>query len=908
MEKKTLYTPQHEHDSCGIGFVANLKGKPSRDIIDDAITMLQNMEHRGGTGSDENTGDGAGILIQIPHKFFKIECSEIGFSLPKEGEYGVGMTFFPADSVLREKCRKELNKYIRNLGFDLLGYRKVPTESKGVGHTALSVEPDCEQFFIHPTEEMLPDALERRLCVLRKYANRTIHELYDQTYDSFYISTCSHKTIVYKGQLTTSQLRPYFSDLEDMRVVSALALVHSRFSTNTFPKWKLAQPFRYIAHNGEINTIQGNVNWMKSKANLLKNSLFTKEELDLLLPICDTSRSDSSNLDNVVEVLTLSGRSMAHVMMMLIPEAWEGNDHMSQEKRDFYQYHASMMEPWDGPASICFTDGNIVGATLDRNGLRPSRYLLTTDDKLVMSSEAGALPVDQSKVVFKGRLEPGKMFIADLKQGRIISDEELKKDICAQQPYGNWVKRNGIGIKRLYKPKVPMPVALQDDELKTRQLLFGYTSEDMKVLLGPMAAQGKEPLGSMGADTPLAVLSHHSQHLANYFKQSFAQVSNPPIDPIRERMVMSLYSGLGITRNILGETPGHCNKIRLAQPVISNDLLHRLKHVKHADFRCHTIHAVFYTDEREGGLENAINSICEEAIFAVKEGYNLILLSDRSAKKGRAPIPSLLACGAVHHCLLRKKIRSRASIIIEGGDISETHHFATLLGYGAGAINPYMALASIEQLGRNNYFEKGINPAKAEENYVSAIGMGLLKVFSKMGISTLQSYQGAQIFEALGISSQVVDKCFKGTTTRIEGMRFDDLAKEVLVRHDLVYDLLPEKKKDLPVGGIYQWKQRGEFHLFNPETIPLLQQACRTNDVSLYKDYAKLINEQSEKACTLRSQFEFKERASIPISDVEPKEKILKRLATGAMSFGSNSYEAHSTLAIAMNRIKGKSN
>ena len=908
MKEQTLYTPQHEHDSCGIGFVAHLKGKPSRDIIDDALVMLQNMEHRGGTGADENSGDGAGILIQIPHKFFREECAKFGFKLPAANEYGVGMTFFPADDVLREKCRKELNKYIRNLGFDLLGYRVVPTERRTVGYTAISAEPVSEQFFITPKEGMASEALERRLCVLRKYANRTIHELYNQTFDSFYISTCSCKTIVYKGQLTTSQLKPYFTDLSDKRVVSALALVHSRFSTNTSPKWKLAQPFRYIAHNGEINTIQGNVNWMKSKATLLKNSLFTQEELQLLLPICDSNRSDSSNLDNVVEVLTLSGRPMAHVMMMLIPEAWEGNDQMSEEKREFYEYHASMMEPWDGPASICFTDGTIVGATLDRNGLRPSRYLLTSDDKLVMSSEAGALPVDQSKVLFKGRLEPGKMFIADLEQGRIISDDELKSDICTRQPYGKWLQRSGLKIKNLPVTKEEILPPLIGDELEERQILFGYTSEDLKVLLGPMASEGKEPLGSMGADTPLAVLSQHSQHLSNYFKQSFAQVSNPPVDPIRERMVMSLFSSLGATRNILGETPGHCTKIKLTQPVISNQKLHRIKNIKHADFSCHTIQAVFYTDESEGGLENAIDSICKEAIFAVKEGYNIILISDRSAKKGMAPIPSLLVCGAVHHCLIQNKIRSKASIVIEGGDICETHHFATLLGYGAAAINPYMALETIEQLARDDYFEKGFSAIDAEKNYVDAVGKGLLKVFSKMGISTLQSYQGAQIFEALGISTQVVEKCFKGTTTRIEGMSFDDLAREVLVRYDLLYKLRPTKEKKLPVGGVYQWKQRGEFHMFNPDTIHLLQQACRKNDVSIYREYAKKINDQSERACTLRSMFQFKERASIPLSEVEPKANILKRFATGAMSFGSISYEAHSTLAVAMNRIKGKSN
>ena len=907
MEEKTMYLPEMEHDACGIGFVAHLKGVKSRKIIEDGIIMLQNMEHRGGVGSEENTGDGAGILIQVPHQFFKEECSVLGIELPEEGKYGVGMTFFPHDKVLREKCRKELNKYIRNLGFKLLGYREVPTANEGVGKTALSVEPKTEQFFVTPADYMDQDALERRLCVLRKYANRTIHELYNQTYDTFYIASCSYKTIVYKGQLTTSQLRPYFSDLEDDRLVSALALVHSRFSTNTFPKWKLAQPFRYIAHNGEINTIKGNVNWMKSKTALLKNSLFTQEELELLLPICDFKRSDSSNLDNVVEVLTLSGRSLAHVMMMLIPEAWQEHPEMSREKRDFYEYHAALMEPWDGPASICFTDGKQVGATLDRNGLRPSRYLVTNDDVVVMSSEAGALPVPPEKVLFKGRLEPGKMFIADLEKGKIISDDDLKKDICTQQPYGVWLKKNKIDISELPEPETASEVTLNNGDLEKKQLLFGYSTEDLKVILGPMASEGKEPIGSMGADTPLAVLSQHSRHLSEYFKQSFAQVSNPPIDPIRERMVMSLFSSIGATLNILDETPDHCKKIRLKQPILTNAELHRIKSVDHPDFRCHTINAVFYTDERQGGLENAINSICREAVFAVKEGFNIILISDRTVNENQAPIPSLMAVGAIHHYLIENKIRSRAGLVVEAGDICETHHYATLLGYGASAINPYIAFESMRLLKERKHLPEELSIEEAQENYIKAVGKGLLKVFSKMGISTLQSYQGAQIFEALGISSSVIKKCFKGTISRIEGMSFDDIAREVLLRHDLVYGKAA-KDVDLPVGGIYQWKQRGEFHLFNPTTIHLLQQACKTDSYSVYKQYAKRINDQSEKACTLRSLFRFKERASIPLSEVEPKESIMKRFATGAMSFGSISHEAHSTLAIAMNRIGGKSN
>lgn len=908
MNDRTLYLPEMEHDSCGIGFVAHLKGKKSRDIVEDAITMLQNMEHRGGVGSEENTGDGAGILVQIPHQFFVEECESLGFQLPPEGEYGVGMTFFPGDQVLREKCRKELNKYVRNLGFELLGYRDVPTHNVGVGETALSVEPKAEQFFVKPIDFKGTDALERRLAVLRKYANRTIHELYNQTYDSFYIATCSCRTIVYKGQLTTSQLKPYYTDLQDQRMESALALVHSRFSTNTFPKWKLAQPFRYIAHNGEINTIKGNVNWMKSKAAMLKNSLFTPEELELLLPICDAKRSDSSNLDNVVEVLSLSGRSMAHVMMMLIPEAWEENPSMSAEKRAFYEYHATLMEPWDGPASICFTNGKQVGATLDRNGLRPSRYLVTKDDRVVMSSEAGALPVPQADVLYKGRLEPGKMFIADLEKGEIISDEDLKKEICSQKPYGKWLRENKVDLADLPTTVFHTENALTPDELKAKQLVFGYSSEDLKTLLAPMAQEGKEPLGSMGADTPLAVLSQQSRHLSDYFRQTFAQVSNPPIDPIRERLVMSLSSSIGPTSNILGETPEHCKKIRIKQPVLTNEDLHRIKNNTHPFFKCHTINAVFYTDERNGGLENAINSICKEAVFAVKEGCNIILISDKTSDANSAPIPTLMACGAIHHYLIENEIRSKTGIVVEAGDVRETHHFATLIGYGAAAVNPYLAFESISALHRDKYLPESVSEEQAQKNYIQAVNKGLLKIFSKMGISTLQSYQGAQIFEALGIHSSVIQKCFRGTVSRIEGLTFDDIAREVLVRHDVVYASVSDKKKHLPVGGVYQWKQRGEFHLFNPDTIHLLQQACRRNDYSTYKKYAQKINDQSEKACTLRSLFRFKERASIPLSEVESKESIMKRFATGAMSFGSISYEAHSTLAIAMNRIGGKSN
>ncbi len=911
---KSLYTPELEHDACGIGFVAHLKGQKSHKIVEDAIIMLQNMEHRGACGCDPNTGDGAGILVQKPHKFFVEKTQSLGIVLPDFNEYGVGMIFFPKDETLREACRQILNGFVDKLGMVVLGYRQVPTNNHGLGESSKSVEHEVEQVFVKFAEGNQSDdplVLERKLFILKSIVTHTIRKQIPEVEDSFYIPSCSYNTIVYKGQLITYQVRPYYPDIQDPLFESALAVVHSRFSTNTFPKWKLAQPFRYIAHNGEINTIRGNVNWMKSKEALLETSFFTKEELDMLLPICNVSRSDSANLDNIIELLYLGGRSLPHVMMMVIPEAWQDNEMMEDPKKAFYEYHATLMEPWDGPASISFTDGNMVGATLDRNGLRPSRYLLTEDDILIMSSEAGSLPVDESKVLMKGRLQPGKMFVADLEQGRIISDEELKKDICSAKPYRDWLDQN-----KKYLDDLPQPQYVNGQlegfaeiPLRAKQITLGYTSEDLKVVLGPMAVSAKEPIGSMGIDTPLAVLSNQSQDLSYYFKQLFAQVSNPPIDPIRERMVMSLFTSVGSTMNILDAVPDHCKQIHMSQPVLTNDDLKKLRYINHPDYKVKTIYALFEADHQPGRLEEAIDRINSEAEAAVREGTNILIISDKGFGKQKSPIPSLLATGAIHHHLINKGMRAKTGLVIETGFARETHQFATLIGYGAHAVNPYVAFESIADLKERNLLSQDLPEEKLVKNYIKGINYGLLKIFSKMGISTLQSYHGAQIFEALGISRKVVDKCFNGTISRIEGVSFDDIAKEALVRHKIAFPDEPTPAQNLEVGGFYQWKRRGEKHLFNPQTIHLLQHSTKRNDYNLYKKYARLINDQTKAACTLRGLLDFnKKREPVLIEEVESKESIFKRFATGAMSFGSISHEAHSTLAIAMNRIGGKSN
>ena len=904
---ETLYLPQTEHDSCGIGFITNLNGHKTHETIANALVMLENMEHRGGCGCEPETGDGAGILFQLPHAFLKEECAKLKMELPEVGHYGVGMVFFPVEEDVRQNCRQVMKVAADKLDLEILGYREVPVNRKGIGATALANEPKIEQIFLKPKDASLEvDVLERKLYVFRNHSTHTVARTVDGHLGNFYFASLSNKVIVYKGQLRTDQVKTYYPDLQDQRLVSGLSLVHSRFSTNTFPQWKLAQPFRFIAHNGEINTIRGNVNKMKTKEVLMQSSLFSKEELNMLLPICDSNHSDSANFDSMVELLTLAGRSLPHALMMMVPEAWEFNYLMTPKKKDFYKFHASLMEPWDGPASICFTDGKLVGALLDRNGLRPSRYCVTEDGTVIMSSEAGALPVDQSKVVTKGRLQPGKMFLVDMEAGKIISDEEVKEEIAGRKPYREWLRHNRLKLRELLPPKVPA-LELKEENLLQRQQVYGYSAEDLKVILGPMAEGGKEPLGSMGADTPLTVLSNQSQHLSNYFKQLFAQVSNPPIDPIRERMVMSLFTRVGEGLNILEETPEHCKQVHISQPVLTHENLITLKQLDKYGYRHKVVSIVFNADGEPGRLEEAIDRICKEAEEAIHEGFNIIVLSDRAVDENNAPVPSLLATGAVQHHLIRKRLRTKAGLVVEAGDVWETHHFATLVGFGASAVHPYLAFETIMGLNKDNKLTKEINNEDAFQNYIKAVNGGLLKILSKMGISTLQAYQGSQIFESLGLSNEVIDKCFEGTIARLGGISFDGIAKEVEVRHKYAY---PKQKVSsrLPIGGVYQWKRDGEHHLMNPETIHLLQYSTKRNDYSLYKKYAQAINDQNSKACTLRGLLDFKKREAIPLEQVEPAENILKRFATGAMSFGSISYEAHSTLAVAMNRIGAKSN
>ncbi|MCH7407823.1 glutamate synthase large subunit [Belliella sp. DSM 111904] len=901
---KGLYRSDFEHDSCGIGAVVNVKGLKTHETISDALYMLSNMEHRGGRGSDPKTGDGAGILIQVPHSFLKEVTQRAGFEIPGEGSYGVGMTFFPKNKQLYKKSKERLNQIIKELGFKLLGYRQVPVDETVPGSGALDVMPIIEQVFVRHEDGLQDIDLERKLYVLRNYATREINKEIPGVNNAFYFASFSSNTIIYKGQLRTDQVLPFYKDLQNNKITSGLAIVHSRFSTNTFPNWRLAQPFRYLSHNGEINTIRGNLNKMKSKMSLMRSVNFTDQELAMVMPVTNKQYSDSANLDALVELLTLSGRSLPHVMMMLVPEAWQDNQMMDKDRKAFYKFHAALMEPWDGPAALLFTDGKSIGATLDRNGLRPLRYFITNDDRVILSSEAGALPIREATIKEKGRISPGRMLWIDLEKGKVAFDDEVKSSICDNKPYDKWVREERIKLRLMPDPKT-LTNPYTTEALKQKQTIFGYTSEEVKVILAPMGDTSYEPIGSMGADTPLAVLSKQSQHVANYFKQLFAQVSNPPIDPIREKLVMSLFTRIGESHNILDESPRHTRQIHISQPVLLNEDLEKLKNLEDQGYRAVTLQAHFTADHRPGSLLDALNELGRQAEGAIYAGKNIIIISDRGSDQTKAPIPSLLAIGAVHHHLVKKKLRTRAGLVVEAGDIRETHHFATVIGYGASAINPYLALETLLSLNEKGQLSKQLPTKQLFANYQAAVGKGLLKVLSKMGISTLQSYQGAQIFEAIGLGPEVIDRCFKGTVSRISGISFDELAEEVLIRHQAAYET---DRPVLETGGVYQWKRRGEKHMFNPESIHLLQKSTRLNDYALYKKFAEKINVQTKDALTLRGLFEFKKRISIPIEEVEPIESILRRFATGAMSFGSISHEAHTTLAIAMNRIGAKSN
>lgn len=904
-----LYRPEFEHDSCGTGFITNINGHKSNQIIADALTMLENMEHRGACGCDPDSGDGAGILIQLPHEFFMEECSNLEISLPEPGEYGVGMIFFPKESAVKKACRTTIDAAIEKLGLHKLGYRKIAVNSSVIGETARSAEPDIEQLFIaRPHSITNEDDFERKLYVLRRYINKTVTESMPAARPHFYFPSLSCKTIIYKGQLTTYQLRQYYPDLQDPRMASALAVIHSRFSTNTFPSWKLAQPFRMIAHNGEINTLTGNLNWFYSGLKSYASSYFTNEEMEMLLPVVDNGQSDSACLDNVIEILQHTGRSLPHVMMMLIPEAWDGNEQMDPLKKAFYEFHATLMEPWDGPAAISFTDGKLVGAVLDRNGLRPLRYTITSDGRVIAASETGTLEIDEKTVLRKGRLQPGKMLLIDTEHGKIITDEEIKQQIASRQPYGTWLENYKIRLGELAEPRLAF-ANLSADSVFRYQQVFGYSREDIDTIIKPMALDGKEPVGSMGTDVPLAILSDKPQHLSSYFKQFFAQVTNPPIDPIRERLVMSLAAFIGNNGNLLDEDKMHCHCVTLKHPILKNHQLEKLRSIDTGMFHAKTLQTYFNADGQPGSLQKAIERVCRYAEDAVADGFEVLILSDRAVDSEHAPIPSLLAVSAVHHHLIKKGLRGAVGIVVESGDVWEVHHFACLLAFGATAINPYLAQATIENLKDSGNLDTPLDTKYLLKNYVKSVNDGLMKIFSKMGISTLQSYHGSQVFEILGLNKDVVNKYFCGAVTRIGGLGLDEIARESLCKHRIGFGGSHAESRLLPEGGIYQWKRRGEEHLFNPTTVHLLQHATRSNDYSVYKNYAKAINEQSEKHFTIRGLLDFAHhREAISIDEVEPAESIMKRFATGAMSFGSISHEAHSTMAIAMNRIGGKSN
>lgn len=901
---QNLYVPSFERDACGVGCVVDLPNRATNQTIREALTMLKNMEHRGATGSDPETGDGAGILTQIPHAMFVRKFEARDLHLPQPGRYGIGTLFLPQNEALKKACRKVVNDCLAASGFEMIRWRKVPVNNKIPGPESKKVQPFIVQAFVKPVDESLEgEELERKLFVLHNKLTKEIRQKVPGENGDFYVASFSCQTLVYKGQLKTNQLEKFYKDLKEDDFCSSLAIIHSRFSTNTFPNWKLAQPFRYVAHNGEINTIRGNVNKMKSKEAAMQSEYFSPEEMQDLLPITHPHNSDSANLDALVELLTLSGRSLPHALMMLIPEAWQNNQNMDPARKAFYKFHASLIEPWDGPAAVFFTNGKQVGATLDRNGLRPVRFCLADDDRLYMASEAGTVRIDPKTVVKRGRLQPGKMLVADLSTGEMLEDEAIKKRVCDHKPYFEWIKDRRIKL-RLLPDSEKKPKHYGKEKRHQLQIAYGYTQDDLKFLLRPMAEDAKEPIGSMGADTPLAVLSLQSQHVAYYFKQFFAQVSNPPIDPIRERLVMSLFTRVGTSHNILTESPEHTEQVHISQPILSHNDFFRLKDLGEMGYPHKTIKTAFNVMER-GGLAKGLDRICREAEKAIAAGNKILILSNRDVGPQQVAMPSLLAVGAVHHHLIRQNLRTNAGIIVEAGDAWETHHFATLIGYGASAIYPFMAYESLRGLREENKLDEKVAEEEYEQRYITAVGNGLLKILSKMGISTVQSYQGAQIFECIGLGQEVIERCFKGTISRLEGLGFEDLEKECLVRHHVAF---PDTIKLLPTGGFYQWRRKGERHLLEPEVIHLLQKSTKLNDYTLYRQYSQLVRAQQERHISLRSLLEFRKRQPIPLEEVEPEENIFKRFATGAMSFGSLSHEAHSTLAIAMNRIGGKSN
>jgi glutamate synthase (ferredoxin) len=891
-----------------VGFVVDVKGRRSRRIIEQAFEVLANLEHRGACGCEPNSGDGVGILLQIPHAFLDRECGKLNFRLPNSGEYAVGMVFLPTEDEGRAECERLFETIVKQEGQNFLGWRTVPTDDAGIGPTALAGRPLVRQVFIgrgdHTADQL---AFERKLYVIRKLvtkgAKRGIHER-----GMFYVSSLSSRTIVYKGMLTTDQLTTFYPDLCDSAVESALALVHSRFSTNTFPSWARAHPYRYVAHNGEINTLRGNINWMYARESKFRSRLFGAD-LAKILPVIDTDGSDSAMFDNALEMLMLAGRSLPHAIMMMVPEPFSGHESMSEAKKAFYEYHSCLMEPWDGPAAVAFTDGIRIGAVLDRNGLRPSRYYVTKDDLVVMASEVGVLDIPPDRILLKGRLQPGRMLLVDTEEGRIVDDEELKSKLAIEYPYDQWLEDNLISLDSI--PLPPVAPGLDNSTLLTRQQAFGYTSEDLNLLLAPMALDGSEAIGSMGSDTPLAVLSERPQLLYNYFKQLFAQVTNPPVDAIREESIISTDTTVGPEANMLEPTPECARQIKLSSPILTNDELEKLKHLGDAGFlgfRSITLPMLFPAAGGKRRLQVALDDLCRRSSQAVADGFGIILLSDRDVTRDQIPIPALLAVSTIHHHLIRECTRTQVGFVVESGEPREVHHFALLLGYGAAAINPYLAFESLRDLMRRGMLT-GIDFETGAGNYIRAINKGIVKVISKMGISTIQSYCGAQVFEALGLDQDFVDRYFTWTPSRIGGVGLDVIAEEARIRHRHAFPNRNVSEPQLDGGGQYSYRQDGEYHLFNPKTIHKLQHACRVNSYQVFKEYSRLVDDQSQRLCTLRGLMEFKsEREPIPLDAVEPVEEIVKRFKTGAMSYGSISKEAHETLAIAMNRIGGKSN
>jgi glutamate synthase domain-containing protein 2/glutamate synthase domain-containing protein 1/glutamate synthase domain-containing protein 3 len=902
MIKQGLYLPEFEHENCGAGFICNLKGEKSNQIIHDALEILIKLEHRGGVSSDGKTGDGAGLLIDIPHSYFNKVCS---FKLPNQREYAVGMVFLPKNKNQYRYCKKTFEKEITDQGLKILGWRKVPVDSSKLGEIALASEPNIEQLFIDKAEIKKEHIFRAKLYAARKITEHTIANSKMSERSYFYLPSLSNTTIIYKGIIMPEDIGPYFTDLQQPDLVTRLALVHQRFSTNTMPSWELAQPFRFMCQNGEINTLRGNVSRMRVREEIMKSDIFG-DQIEKLFPIILPGKSDSASMDMVVELLSLSGRSLPEVMMMMIPEAWEKHLTMPEERKAFYEYNACLMEPWDGPASVPFTDGDYIGALLDRNGLRPSRYTVTKSGKLIMSSEIGVVDVAPEDVEKHGRLEPGKMFLVDMNEGRIINDEEIKNRIVLERPYKKWLDET-----RLYLSEVPNTnevCPIETIDIKTRSRLYNYTIEDIQEVITPMAQNGKEALGSMGIDTPLAVLSNKPQLISNYFKQLFAQVTNPPLDGIREEIVTDISLALGKDRNIFSISKRQCKKLRIKNPVISNNDLEKIRNISVGDFKAITIEMLYLKEKGLNGLEDALDTIINQVSKAVDNRNNIIILSDRGANKEFAPIPALLACSFVHHSLNRLRKRSFFDIIIESAEPREPHQFATLFGYGASAINPYM-VNEIIRLQVQKGFITDFDEQQAVDNFNKAIGKGILKIMNKIGISTLHSYRGSQIFEIVGFNSKFVEKYFPYTTSRIEGIGLYEIEKEISERYKYAYPkTLIKNRLGLKIGGEYRWRRNGERHMFNPTTIAKLQQAVRLSDQKSYDTYAKAVNEQAENLMTIRGLFEFNNLDPISIDEVEPWTKIVKRFKTGAMSYGSISREAHENLAIAMNRIGGKSN